>query len=653
MRPHSWRLVAIATLTWFFLQAVHQFLPSIYARAIETLSVPPSAALVLLFLAPLAYLFVGSMDPSKLVLPLGLAVVALRLALAVTPGSDAILLFSGLTVATYLLYLPAHLLRAGNASAGIDATGFALGFAADATARAVYFGSDPFASPWGLVPVVLVSGIAVFSLIRDRGDPVSVPRRELERLGRRDVVRMVLLGLGLGAILALQVTLLAYPSVLARFVAVAQPAMTIAVFTGVGLGVGIVARGIRPSLAMFLLGNAILIGAVLDLALIGSAVLPLLVAIAELVIVADLSLLFRYLQRGSPTLQGAGLAFGVAGFAFIAYVFAFVLTLAYAFVPARTLWEGRLPLFLVLTALLATVSVILFAWRSRLHDIRVEGAPGAIPRVLTGAVVILLVVATLGSLVAPEPATPSSSPIVVMTYNIHQGFGQDGVLGIERIAEVIRQADADIVAIQESDTARVSSGNQDAVRFLAVRLGYHEAYGPLTRDQIFGVSILSRFPILRWETIPLPSTEAERVMVEADVQIGVQVLRVYVAHFGLLDAERAVQADFVRQITSSAPSPRILLGDFNSVPHEYCPGTECSSNVYAKLTANWRDSWTAADPPPMESAGPTWPATAPTQRIDYVFVGPGIAVDFAYVPRNRLTEVASDHLPVVVRVVLP
>ena len=653
MRSHSWRVVAIATLTWFFLQAVHQFLPSIYARAIATLSVGPSAALVLLILAPLVYLFVGSMDPSKLVLPLGLAVVALRLALAVTPGSDAILLFSGLAVATYLLYLPAHLLRGGSTSAGIDAIGFSLGFAADATARAVYFGSDPFASPSALVPVVLVSAIAVFSLIRNRGESVSVPRRALERLGRRGVVRMVLLGLGLGAILALQVTLFGYPSVLARFVAVPRPAMTLAVFTGVGLGATIVARGIRPSVAVFLLGNAFAVGAVLDLALFGSAFLPILIAIAELVLVADLALLFRYLHHGPPTLRAAGLAFGVAGIVFVAYVFAFVLTLAYAFVPARTLWEGRLPLFLVLTALLAAVGAILVAWRLRLHSARVDGAPGAIPRALSGIVVILLITATLGSLMTSAPSTPGSSSIVVMTYNVHQGFGQDGVLGIERIAEVIRQANADIVAIQESDTARISSGNQDAVRFLAVRLGYYEAYGPPTRDQIFGVSILSRFPILRWETILLPSTEVQRVMVEADVQIGAQVLRVYAVHFGLPDAERAMQADFVRTMTASAPSPRILLGDLNSVPHEYCPGTECSDNAYNRISVVWQDSWTAADPPPMESDGPTWPAPAPTQRIDYVFVGPGILVDSASVPRNPLTEVASDHLPVIVRIVLP
>ncbi len=653
MRSHSWRLVTIATLTWFFLQAVHQFLPSIYARAIDTLSVGPSAALVLLFLAPLAYLFGGSMDPSKLLLPLGFTVVALRLALAVTPGSDAILLFSGLAVATYLLYLPAHLLRGGSTSAGIDAIGFALGFAADATARSVYFGSDPFASPWGLVPVVLVSGIAVFSLIRDRGESVSVPRRALERLERRGVVRMVLLGLGFGAILALQVTLFAYPAVLSRFVAAPQPVMTIAMFTGVGLGVGIVARGIRPSLAMFLLGNAILIGAVLDLALIGSAVLPLLVAIAELVIVADLSLLFRYLHLGSPTLRGAGIAFGVAGFAFIAYVFAFVLTLTYAFVPARTVWEGRLPLFLVLTALIPAISVILFAWRSRLHDIRVEGAPGAIPRAVSGALVILLVLATLGSFVTPEPAAPSSSSIVVMTYNMRQGIGGDGRLGIERIAKVIEEANADIVALQDSDTARISTGNLDAIRFLSVRLGYYEAYGPPTRDQIFGVSILSRFPILRWETILLPSLEAQRVMVWADVQVGPQTLRVYATHFGDIDEERPLQARFVRTMTISAPSPRILLGGINSQALEYCPGEGCSESAYNVLASVWTDAWTAAGRSLTDSAGFTWPAASPAIRVDYVFLGPGMAVDSIEAPRNPLTQIASDYLPVIARVLLP
>ena len=652
VRFHGWRIVAFTALTWFFLQTVHQFLPAIYAKSIETLSVGPSAALVLLFLAPLAYLVLGGANPSRLVVPLGLAVVVLRTALAFPISPDAILLFGGLTVAAYMLYLPAHLLRAGAAMAGIDAVGFALAFAADATARAVYLGSDPFTSPWGFIGVAAVAGVASFALLRDHRGAEATVLRPWEHLFGRDVVRTVLVGLGFGAVLALQTTLLGYPSVLARFVAASYPAMTLAVLAGAGAGIVVVARGFQPSPGIFLVGNAIVVGAVIDLVWAASPALPVLVAIAEFAITLDLALMFRYLHRGPSGLSAAGLAFGVAGLVFVLLVFVFVLTLAYAFVPARSLWEGRLPLFLSATAVLAVIAAILIASRSRRHGIRIEAAPPQTSRALSGAVVILVLTASLSSLVSSTPTAGSPSSIVVMTYNIHQGFGQDGRLGIERIAEVIRQANADIVALQESDVARISSGNQDAVRFLARSLGYHEAYGPPTRDQIFGVSILSRFPILRWNVIALPSTEVQRVMVEADVQVGAQVLRIYATHFGLPLAERLVQTEFLREFTASAPSPRILLGDLNSPPLEEYPGGAFSDIVYAQLTGDWRDAWTAGGHPFGDGSGGTFPSRSPIWRVDYVFVGPGISVNLAEVPRSELTTVASDHLPLIVRLQL-
>ncbi len=651
--PNYPRLVGLAVLTLFFVQAVQQFIPAIYARSMDTRSIDRSAALILLFLSPFAYLLFGKVDPWRLVLPVGVVVAGLRVILAVPLGPDATLLSSGLVVATYLLYLPAHLLRRG-ASAGVDAAGFTLGFAGDAAARVLYFGSDPFATPWGIVPLVVAAGVAFLSLLRDRGNQLGTAPLVSKGMRGAGFVRLVFLGLGLGATLSLQMTLLAYPFVLARFVGASPSVMTLAVFIGFGLGVLVISRGIELLTIVVVPGNAAVVGAIIDLAWIASPILPVLMGIAELVIIANLAILFRYSLYGAPTLRAAGFAFGVGGVTFVTYVFAFLLTLAYAFVPARRLWEGRLPLLLAFTALVAAIPPVIFAWRSRVHGIQVEGVAGEARRVFSGAVVTLLVIASLGVLVTPTPPTfvrPSS--IVVMTYNIHQGFGQDGRLGIERIAEVIRQANADIVALQESDIARISSGNQDAVRFLAARLGYYEAYGPPTRDQVLGVSILSRFPILRWETIFLPSLETQRVMVEADVLIGSQILSVYAAHFGLTEEERAMQAAFVRELTASAAYSRILLGDFNSVPRQPPSRQEVSGDIYVELTADWRDSWTAAGFALRDSNGFTWPAASPVRRIDYVFLGPGITVDSVQVPRNPLTGVASDHLPVIAQIRLP
>ena len=39
----------------------------------------------------------------------------------------------------------------------------------------------------------------------------------------------------------------------------------------------------------------------------------------------------------------------------------------------------------------------------------------------------------------------------VLTYNIHHGAGIDGVLDLERIAQVIEQSGADVIGLQEVD----------------------------------------------------------------------------------------------------------------------------------------------------------------------------------------------------------
>ena len=62
----------------------------------------------------------------------------------------------------------------------------------------------------------------------------------------------------------------------------------------------------------------------------------------------------------------------------------------------------------------------------------------------------------------PEPEPVSLS---VMTYNIHHGAGVDGEVDIQRIADVILEADPDLVSLQEVDrfverTARADQAQQ-------------------------------------------------------------------------------------------------------------------------------------------------------------------------------------------------
>jgi len=56
---------------------------------------------------------------------------------------------------------------------------------------------------------------------------------------------------------------------------------------------------------------------------------------------------------------------------------------------------------------------------------------------------------------------------------------------------LIRQVSPDLLALQESDTARISLNNNDTVRYYASQLAIISYYGPTTVTGTFGTAILS------------------------------------------------------------------------------------------------------------------------------------------------------------------
>jgi endonuclease/exonuclease/phosphatase family metal-dependent hydrolase len=78
------------------------------------------------------------------------------------------------------------------------------------------------------------------------------------------------------------------------------------------------------------------------------------------------------------------------------------------------------------------------------------------------------------------------------------------------------------------------------------------------------------------------------------------------------------------------------VGDFNLVPR---------SHVYHRLTKALKD---AQRSPGIGRTQPTFPSGFPVLRIDHVFMRGEVQVTHVDVIRNRLTRVASDHLPLVV-----
>ena len=86
----------------------------------------------------------------------------------------------------------------------------------------------------------------------------------------------------------------------------------------------------------------------------------------------------------------------------------------------------------------------------------------------------------------------------VTTYNIHKCQGLDRRVRPKRIAEVLRQIDADVVALQEVVGMDEAAREHNQVHAIAEELGYDFRIGEnrRLRGGAYGNAVLSRLPII-------------------------------------------------------------------------------------------------------------------------------------------------------------
>lgn len=234
----------------------------------------------------------------------------------------------------------------------------------------------------------------------------------------------------------------------------------------------------------------------------------------------------------------------------------------------------------------------------------------------------------------------------IMTYNVHRCVGMDGKLDVARTAKVIAGCRPDVVALQELDVGRMRTGLVDQAHAIAELVGMRFHFHPAFRveEEAYGDAILSAAPMRLVKAGPLPGSHAVRGL-EPRGALWVKIaldggeLDVLNTHLGLVPHEQRAQADALAGAQWMAhpecADPAILLGDFNATPRH---------GAYRRLAARLRD----AQHEVHRRRVPTFPSRFPMLRIDHVFVSRSVAVTGVHAPRGGLTQVASDHLPLVV-----
>ncbi len=232
-------------------------------------------------------------------------------------------------------------------------------------------------------------------------------------------------------------------------------------------------------------------------------------------------------------------------------------------------------------------------------------------------------------------------PLRVLCYNIHYGQGNDGVYDLQRLADVINEANPDLVALQEVDVGVTRSGRVHQVRQLATLTGLSGRYGPTQHFQggLYGNAVLTRLPILDVHIQPLPyseSTPGRTTYPRGAIAVTVETpqgtpLRFINTHFQHnVSEDRIAEAKAINSLFAQSAMPSILAGDLNATP-----GSEPIKIIERK--------WHSTLAPDREPA-PTSPSKTPKSRIDYVFFR---GSELKTIRSEVLSEpMASDHLPV-------
>ena len=222
----------------------------------------------------------------------------------------------------------------------------------------------------------------------------------------------------------------------------------------------------------------------------------------------------------------------------------------------------------------------------------------------------------------------------VMTYNLR--FSQ--LASAERLAKRISEENPDFVALQEVDinTSRFTVPDsvrlQNTIAIMAEKCGMFGFFGRTIdfAGGYYGIGILSKYPCVSMLThnLPNPAGTEPRVLLEGTFLLPGGTMKFSCTHLDhKSDSARAVQARFVLEKVATGTMPSVVAGDFNARPGSNA--IELMGNSMVNLTCG----------------NPTFPATAPVAKIDYIFGFP--ASKLRLLSTEVLDILLSDHRPIV------
>lgn len=232
----------------------------------------------------------------------------------------------------------------------------------------------------------------------------------------------------------------------------------------------------------------------------------------------------------------------------------------------------------------------------------------------------------------------------VATYNTHKCRGMDGRIRPLRVAKVLEELDADVIALQEIVSLRGGRKEQNQAQYLADTVGFDYYIGETRklRGASYGNVVISRFPVKDVHVYDLTAsrTREERGCVRCDLEIGPgKIVHLFNVHLGTGYMERRKQALLLMSrevlLSPSLKHPRLIIGDFNEWTHGLVSRTLQQSFESVDIALH------------LKGRKRTYPGILPLMHLDHIYFDHELSLEQFSLHRSRMALVASDHLPLI------
>lgn len=226
----------------------------------------------------------------------------------------------------------------------------------------------------------------------------------------------------------------------------------------------------------------------------------------------------------------------------------------------------------------------------------------------------------------------------VLSFNLQHGCRMDYVLDLEGQAEIIKSRNARFVAIQEVDRNVARSNSIDEPKKLAELTGYKAFFGkaiPLQGGE-YGIGILTtdmQAELAAYFALPGEEPRAF-IAIRSTLEDGQPVIFAC-THLDLKEENCIASVNLINEWVKLQTLPVLFMGDFN------CEG---NSRPYHALCSVWKPGW-------GEKTQPTWPANAPKEHLDHLFLYPPEDWNVQNIAVGK-EDSASDHRPLTAQVIL-